>query len=1090
MPTTRTMATTTRTRGRTRRRPPSSGAVTFAGSRLLLLLAASSTEAFVRPTADAPAGYAAGGAFPNCRPHNEATVRRRGRGQPPDDRAFRHYSKATAAEGSLPATRGQQWAARRDAGGDHDDGVDHDRRRQEEEEPRSATCHPNHQQSRRRFPKLYVVECAMAAFWRSWRRQMRQLVAGLVLAGCLFFGCVPLGSCAPSTITAAAAAAADIAANLGTTAVSTVVPSPSSSSTSKGMLLLARSAPSSLTQRFARASTRDYDNGNGNDEQERGLVQLKRNLLREGIDPYMDWEGQRQVHFHSTGIDLAGGGVGGGLAAPWPAAASSSNSETPRQFVERQWERAQGHYAPHSAPAQKLLRNQRHVLRCVVQDLEARGIDPLEYLERNPRHLQSIHQLSHREAERLAVLYNRNLHRHGRIMTAKIRIGNALERHVLAPILSTPTSAAPPPFRDYLLPSISASTTKSRSPDWFDDSDAKAASHEQDEGTASKTPEQAQDDKQSSKPFWKQRTRSKGRTSLPSRELTRSGDGAGPATLAGAKAASASSSSSSLVGMLRKAYAVPVVGLLLIGAAAMSLSSRSHTGDSDGDGERAARADIGGTTGSQSGQDLDFQRLYTLLTGDTGSYKSRLPQDDADRDVPVPLPFAPAPSPKAETTPPSPAVDSKDAAGDAASPSVTSLFARWMPHKRYGGGTGASAGNDSDKALRGGETDRTDTTSSPAAASSLSAAASTLAAAAALSSTAAAASISSAASSSSAAAVSTASDSASRMSEALAMSRSMSLEELATMEIPTSFRPGAIESDQGSSSTTNRPRDLFAFLSTIPDEKTNEFARQLAKLLALGAPAEFFWHVHSLSGGTLPVDVTSSSVDSIQRFLLGAREAAGINSTDARQLFDDAKRCMMTDLMELESRLLQGPTTTDAIHHVVDFMAHVSTVNDALVESFALPLLSVAPGPHASNAPVPQHHEMAVPSEQDAASLYPLVTRADVSDCPELAPTLERLAPTDASSEGTTSALDSPTSTGVSHEVSSNHRDALDSSTSTNSDPGSAPLEKEQPSPSLPATASVDDVDVLRPSYDESYASLRSFLEKLQDTYSGTGGLY
>ena len=328
----------------------------------------------------------------------------------------------------------------------------------------------------------------------------------------------------------------------------------------------------------------------------------------------------------------------------------------------------------------------------------------------------------------------------------------------------------------------------------------------------------------------------------------------------------------------------------------------------------------------------------------------------------------------------------------------------------------------------------------------------------------------------------------------------MSLEELATMDIPTSFKAGASEEGRGSSSSSStRPRDLFDFLSTIPEEKSNEFARQLAKLLALGAPAEFFWHVHSLSGGKLPVDVTSSSVDSIQRFLLGAREAAGINATDARQLFDDVKRCMMTDLMELESRLLQGPTTTDAIHHVVDFMAHVSTVNDALVESFTLPPLPVASGSTGSIAPVLQRHELAEPTEREAASIYPLVAGEDVSDRPELVPPLETPAPTDASLEGSTSTtstnppLGSPASTDVSLQVSS-HRDALESSTPNTSEPGPAPLEQEQPAqPSDPGSGhSVAPPvgDVLRPSYDESYASLRSFLEKLQDTYSGTGGLY
>jgi hypothetical protein len=150
---------------------------------------------------------------------------------------------------------------------------------------------------------------------------------------------------------------------------------------------------------------------------------------------------------------------------------------------------------------------------------------------------------------------------------------------------------------------------------------------------------------------------------------------------------------------------------------------------------------------------------------------------------------------------------------------------------------------------------------------------------------------------------------------------------------------------------------------------------------------------------------------------------------------------MMTDLMEFESRLLQGLTAANAIHHVVDFMAHVSTIHDALEASFAslepTELLSM------NNISTTMQQQVHVSVERGATA---------------------------------------PASHAAAGNQTTNEPVVDDTVDLTSA------LITELTEASLSSTSSAMDT-ILHPSYNDSYTSLRSFLEKPHDTYSGPEGL-
>lgn len=127
-----------------------------------------------------------------------------------------------------------------------------------------------------------------------------------------------------------------------------------------------------------------------------GLVQLKRDLLDQGLCPWTDLEGQRQVILYTKGLDL--GNVPG----------------TPFH-LQRTWEQKT---PAKSMKVQKAM--QRRVIQAMVQDMKNRGIDPLDYFEKHQDQTESIlHNMSTEQATRLVQQYEQNLELYGQITVPK-----------------------------------------------------------------------------------------------------------------------------------------------------------------------------------------------------------------------------------------------------------------------------------------------------------------------------------------------------------------------------------------------------------------------------------------------------------------------------------------------------------------------------------------------------------------------------------------------------------------------------------------------------------------------------------------------
>ena len=126
-----------------------------------------------------------------------------------------------------------------------------------------------------------------------------------------------------------------------------------------------------------------------------GLVELKRNLLNEGIDPNQDIEGKRQCIFYARGVDLG------------TVAGTKFNVETRYE--------AQG--SDQSFAVQK--KSNREMIKAMVQDLKNRDIDPVIYFERNQEKTDMILKLPGDKAAALAEKYNTNLELYGQIAVPK-----------------------------------------------------------------------------------------------------------------------------------------------------------------------------------------------------------------------------------------------------------------------------------------------------------------------------------------------------------------------------------------------------------------------------------------------------------------------------------------------------------------------------------------------------------------------------------------------------------------------------------------------------------------------------------------------
>ena len=125
------------------------------------------------------------------------------------------------------------------------------------------------------------------------------------------------------------------------------------------------------------------------------VEQLKRKLLDEGICPFTDMEGQRQVIELQQGIDL--GKVQG----------------TPL-YLEKEWE------VKNPARSMKVKKAMnRRVVACMVQDMKNRDIDPLEYFQKHQDQTEVILDMKPELAMRLVQQYEMNLEEYGQITKPK-----------------------------------------------------------------------------------------------------------------------------------------------------------------------------------------------------------------------------------------------------------------------------------------------------------------------------------------------------------------------------------------------------------------------------------------------------------------------------------------------------------------------------------------------------------------------------------------------------------------------------------------------------------------------------------------------
>ena len=148
------------------------------------------------------------------------------------------------------------------------------------------------------------------------------------------------------------------------------------------------------------------------------VEQLKRKLLDEGICPFTDMEGQRQVIELEKGIDL--GKVQG----------------TPL-YLEKEWEMKN----PSRSMKVKKAMNRR-VIACMVQDMKNRDIDPLEYFQKHQDQTEAILDMKPEFAMRLVQQYEMNLEEYGQITKPKEGEMSAKEKLALAKTTDAPGARA------------------------------------------------------------------------------------------------------------------------------------------------------------------------------------------------------------------------------------------------------------------------------------------------------------------------------------------------------------------------------------------------------------------------------------------------------------------------------------------------------------------------------------------------------------------------------------------------------------------------------------------------------------------------
>eukprot|EP00977_Amphora_coffeiformis_P018525 scaffold6562_cov163-Amphora_coffeaeformis.AAC.12 len=130
-------------------------------------------------------------------------------------------------------------------------------------------------------------------------------------------------------------------------------------------------------------------------ERTQKIEQRQRDLLDEGIDPFTDLEGRRQIVLLEKGVDM--GEVSG----------------TP-YYMEKEYERK----SPQKSMKVKKAANRR-MIACIVQDMKNRGVDPVEYFSKHQERTMAILDLPAGTAQQLAQEYQANLEQYGQITVPK-----------------------------------------------------------------------------------------------------------------------------------------------------------------------------------------------------------------------------------------------------------------------------------------------------------------------------------------------------------------------------------------------------------------------------------------------------------------------------------------------------------------------------------------------------------------------------------------------------------------------------------------------------------------------------------------------
>ena len=134
------------------------------------------------------------------------------------------------------------------------------------------------------------------------------------------------------------------------------------------------------------------------------IEKLKLDLLDQGICPFIDIEGQRQIILAEKGVDLG--------------AVAGTQMNVEKEFEVRN---------PSKSFAVRKAAN-REVIKCMVQDMKNRGIDPVQYFKTHQDKTAMVLDMPAQQAAMTAAKYNQNIDLYGQIVPPKEGEISAKER--------------------------------------------------------------------------------------------------------------------------------------------------------------------------------------------------------------------------------------------------------------------------------------------------------------------------------------------------------------------------------------------------------------------------------------------------------------------------------------------------------------------------------------------------------------------------------------------------------------------------------------------------------------------------------------